>query len=55
MINYINKTTKQSFYALIIAVALPRKLIYLLVNKTPISPSSLLPNPKSAASVPSNQ
>jgi hypothetical protein len=37
------------------AIALLRQLIYLLANKTPMTPSTLPPNPKSAASVPDNQ
>ena len=37
------------------AIALLRKLIYLLANKTSEAPSTLLPNPKSVADVPGNQ
>jgi hypothetical protein len=37
------------------AIALLRKLIYLLANKTSVAPSALPPNPKSAATVPGNQ
>ncbi|QNJ25257.1 hypothetical protein SynSYN20_00919 [Synechococcus sp. SYN20] len=32
-----------------------RQLIHLLANKTSAAPSTLLPNPKSAPSVPGNQ
>ncbi|QNJ26878.1 hypothetical protein SynSYN20_02562 [Synechococcus sp. SYN20] len=40
---------------LIVAIALLRQLIYLLAKKTSITFSTLLPNPKSAPSVPGNQ
>jgi hypothetical protein len=37
------------------AIVLLRRLIYLLANKTSVAPSTLLPNLKSAATVPGNQ
>jgi hypothetical protein len=40
---------------LVSAIALLRQLIYLLASKTSAAPSTLLPNPKSAATVPGNQ
>jgi hypothetical protein len=51
----INRPPSSYLVTLIVAIALLRQLIYLLAKKTSIAPSTLLPNPKSAPSVPGNQ
>ena len=50
-----NRPPSNHLAALIVAIALLRKLIYLLANKISLAPSTLPPNPKSVAGVPGDQ